>query len=115
MDKADIGNVRETFFMNQLRVVDDPITSDVSDFMVRDYTFEVGGRNKKQKQIRGVEKAYVVKDDIEYGGMNVIPLWMFGMMYWDEKDGKLCVIIWVYDKFLRMYYRDYIQLPLKEM
>ncbi|WP_407402343.1 ATP-binding protein [Sodaliphilus sp.] len=80
-DQAEIGNVRETFFMNQLRVVSDPITSDVSDFRVGEYTFEVGGRNKKQKQIRGVEKAFVVKDDIEYGALNIIPLWMFGMLY----------------------------------
>ncbi|MBQ0062951.1 MAG: AAA family ATPase [Prevotella sp.] len=78
---AEIGNVRETFFMNQLRVVDDPITSSVSDFCVGDYTFEVGGRNKKQKQIRDVENAYVVKDDLEYGALNVVPLWMFGMLY----------------------------------
>lgn len=80
-DRAEIGNVRETFFMNQLRVVDDPIISTVSDFVVGEYTFEVGGNGKKQKQIRGVENAYVVKDDIEYGALNVIPLWMFGMMY----------------------------------
>ena len=80
-DNAEMGNVRETFFMNQLRVVDDPVTSPVSDFMVGDRTFEVGGRSKKQKQIRGVENAFVVKDDIEYGALNVIPLWMFGMMY----------------------------------
>ncbi len=80
-DKAEIGNVRETFFMNQLHVVDDPITSSVSDFMVGDITFEVGGKKKKQKQIQGVDNAYVVKDDIEYGAMNVIPLWMFGLLY----------------------------------
>lgn len=55
--------------------------NNVSDFKVGDYTFEVGGRKKKQKQIMGVEKAFVVKDDIEYGSMNVIPLWMFGMLY----------------------------------
>ncbi|MGM9833585.1 MAG: ATP-binding protein [Candidatus Limisoma sp.] len=78
---AEVGNVRETFFMNQLRVVADPITSSVSDFMVGNRMFEVGGRNKKQKQIRGVENAYVVKDDIEYGGLNVIPLWQFGLLY----------------------------------
>ncbi|MGM9841252.1 MAG: ATP-binding protein [Candidatus Limisoma sp.] len=78
---AEIGNVRETFFMNQLRVVADPITSSVSDFMVGNRTFEVGGRNKKQKQIRGIENSYVVKDDIEYGGLNVIPLWQFGVLY----------------------------------
>ncbi|MGM9802452.1 MAG: ATP-binding protein [Candidatus Limisoma sp.] len=78
---AEIGNVRETFFMNQLRVVADPITSSVSDFMVGNRTFEVGGRNKKQKQIRGIENVYVVKDDIEYGGLNVVPLWQFGLLY----------------------------------
>ena len=80
-NQAEVGNVRETFFMNQLRVVADPIRSDVSDFMVEDLTFEIGGRNKKQQQIKGVAQAYVVKDDIEYGAMNIIPLWMFGMLY----------------------------------
>lgn len=80
-EKAEIGNVRETFFMNQLRVVDDPITSPVSDFLVGDRTFEIGGRNKKQKQIKDVANAYVVKDDIEYGGLNVVPLWQFGLLY----------------------------------
>lgn len=80
-DNAEIGNVRETFFMSQLRVVDDPITSPVSDFLVGNRTFEVGGRNKKQKQIRDVENAFVVKDDIEYGALNIIPLWQFGLLY----------------------------------
>lgn len=78
---SEIGNVRETFFMNQLRVVSDPITSDVSDFQVNDMTFEIGGKNKKQKQIQGVANAYVVKDDIEYGAMNILPLWQFGLLY----------------------------------
>ena len=67
--------------MNQLRVVEDPVTSPVSDFLVGDRTFEIGGRNKKQKQIKGVAKSYIVKDDIEYGGFNVIPLWQFGLLY----------------------------------
>ena len=25
--------------------------------------------------------AFIVKDDIEYGYLNVIPLWMFGLLY----------------------------------
>ncbi len=78
---VDIGNVRETFFMNQLRVVADPITSPVSDFLVDDITFEVGGHDKRQKQIKDVQKGFVVKDDIERGGLNIIPLWQFGMLY----------------------------------
>lgn len=80
-ENAEIGNVRETFFMNQLRVVEDPVTSPVSDFLVGDRTFEIGGRNKKQKQIKDIENAFIVKDDIEYGGLNIIPLWQFGLQY----------------------------------
>jgi len=44
-------------------------------------TFEVGGKNKGQKQIQGIEKSFVVKDDIEFGYANIIPLWQFGMNY----------------------------------
>ena len=80
-ERAAVGNVRETFFINQLRVIGDPIVSPVSDFLVGERTFGVGGRNKTQRQIRGVENAFVVKDDIEYGGLNVVPLWQFGMLY----------------------------------
>lgn len=80
-ESADIGNVRETFFLNQMRVNQEVITSSVSDFQVLDCTFEIGGRKKGQKQIEGLSKAYVVKDDIEYGYGNVIPLWMFGFNY----------------------------------
>ncbi len=80
-ENTDIGNVRETFFMNQTRVMHDVITSSVSDFQIGKYTFEVGGKNKTQKQIAGVSDAFVVKDDIEIGYQNVIPLWVFGLMY----------------------------------
>lgn len=79
--RADIGNVRETFFMNQLRVVGDMMCSPVSDFLVDGMTFEIGGRKKGQKQISEIDNAYVVKDDIETGFANVIPLWAFGLLY----------------------------------
>lgn len=79
--RADIGNVRETFFMNQMRVVGDVKCSPVSDFVVDGMTFEIGGRKKGQKQITDVENAFVVKDDIETGYANVLPLWAFGLLY----------------------------------
>ena len=78
---ADTGNVRETFFLNQIRVNHDVLSSPVSDFLVEGMTFEVGGRNKKQKQLQGVPDGYVVKDDIEAGYMNVVPLWQLGLTY----------------------------------
>jgi hypothetical protein len=77
----DKGNLRETFFFNQLRVKYDVISSSVSDFLIDDMTFEVGGRNKGKKQIQDIEKGYVVKDDIETGFRNTIPLWQLRLTY----------------------------------
>lgn len=50
-------------------------------FVVDGRTFEVGGRNKKRKQVADVADAYVVKDDIEYPYLRTIPLYMFGLNY----------------------------------
>lgn len=80
-EKADIGNIRETFFFNQMRVYHDVITSPASDFQIDEYTFEIGGRKKGNKQIEGLANAFVVKDDIEFASANTIPLWHFGFNY----------------------------------
>jgi predicted AAA+ superfamily ATPase len=80
-NNLNTGNARETFFLNQLRVKYDVIVSPVADFMIGDYTFEVGGKNKGLKQIQGIDKAFIVKDDIELGYLNTIPLWQFGLTY----------------------------------
>ncbi|GAB6008673.1 ATP-binding protein [Dysgonomonas reticulitermitis] len=78
---SNIGNIRETFFLNQMRVKSDVFTSPIADFLIDDKTFEVGGKNKGQKQIKEVENGYIVKDDIEDGFLNVIPLWQLGLTY----------------------------------
>lgn len=75
------GNIRETFFINQMRVQNCVLASRVSDFTIGDYTFEIGGRKKGKQQIEDVPNGYIVKDDIEYGHHNVIPLWAFGLNY----------------------------------
>lgn len=81
-ENAEIGTIRETFFFNQLRLIAAIISSPVSDFLVDGtYTFEVGGRSKGKRQIKETDNAYIVKDDIETGYDNIIPLWMFGLMY----------------------------------
>jgi hypothetical protein len=52
------------------------------DFLViRKFTFEIGGKNKSTKQIQGVEDAYIVRDNMEVGGLNIIPLYLFGFLY----------------------------------
>lgn len=79
--KTDVGNMRETFFYNQMRVENDVISSRQSDFKIEKYTFEVGGRKKGKKQIEDIPDSFIVKDDIEFAQGNVIPLWAFGLNY----------------------------------
>lgn len=80
-EMPNIGNVRETFFLNQMRVNNNVAGSRISDFTIGQYTFEVGGRKKGRQQIENVENGIIAKDDIETGHANIIPLWYFGMNY----------------------------------
>ena len=80
-ENIDKGNLRETFFLNQMRVKYPIIASQKADFEIGNYVFEVGGKNKNQKQLDNNPNGYIVKDDIEFGYRNVIPLWAFGLTY----------------------------------
>lgn len=80
-DQPNKGNLRETFFFNQMRVSNDVVSSRISDFRIGDITFEVGGAKKGKKQLAGAEKGIVVRDDIEYGYHEFVPLWQFGLNY----------------------------------
>lgn len=80
-DKSNIGNIRETFFLNQMQVKHSVRSSKTADFMIADYTFELGGQSKTKKQIASIKNAFIVKDNIEYGYQNTIPLWAFGLNY----------------------------------
>ena len=77
----ETGTVRETFFYSQLNTVAEVLSSPISDFQVNGMTFEVGGRKKGQRQIAAAEQGFVVKDDINTGYGNIVPLWMFGLAY----------------------------------
>ena len=80
-ENIDKGNLRETFFLNQMRVKYPVTASQKADFEIGNYIFEVGGKNKNQKQLDNNPNGYIVKDDIEFGYRNVIPLWAFGLTY----------------------------------
>lgn len=77
----NIGTVRETFFYNQMRVNHLVTAARTADFTIDGKTFEVGGRTKGRDQLKGSAEGYVVKDGIETGARNVIPLWAFGLNY----------------------------------
>lgn len=79
---AETGTIRETFFANQMKHLHEIHLAEKGDFLIdKTYTFEVGGRNKGAKQIQGVKNSFVIKDDIEVGGLNIIPLYLFGYLY----------------------------------
>ncbi len=80
--KPNIGNLRETFFFNQLQAVSEITSTNRADFIVDSkYIFEIGGKNKGHEQIVGLKNAYLALDNLEYGFGNKIPLWLFGMLY----------------------------------
>ena len=68
----------DNFVLRGLRETDDVMGQFVK---VEIIYLEVGGRNKKGRQVSDIEDAFIVKDDIEFGYMNVIPLWTFGLNY----------------------------------
>jgi len=80
--QPNIGNLRETFFLNQLIQNHSVTYPEKGDFLIDNkYLFEVGGKDKANKQIQGIENAYIAADNIEFGYGNKIPLWLFGFLY----------------------------------
>ena len=81
-EEPNKGNLRETFFMNQLNDKHTLTYSDTGDFTVdHRYIFEIGGKKKGASQIEGVKNAFIVSDDLGIGYGNKIPLWLFGFLY----------------------------------
>lgn len=80
--KADVGAIRESFFVSQLLVKHQVHYHYKGDFLIDEkFIIEVGGKSKDAKQIKELKNAYLAIDDIESGYDNVIPLWLFGFLY----------------------------------
>ena len=75
--EVEIGTVRETFFAS---VFENIYYSDIGDFRVDKYIFEIGGKNKSFKQIKDVKNSFVVVDTDYTMEENKIPLWLFGLI-----------------------------------
>ena len=81
-EKPDLGNIRETFFYNQVGAVHKISSAREGDFTVdKKYVFEIGGKGKTSDQVRHLKNAYLAIDDIEIGFENRIPLWLCGFLY----------------------------------
>ena len=89
--QPNIGNVRESFFMNQLssyytkqNAIDNKgiYSASKGDFYLEEkYLIEVGGKNKTFKQIKNLPHSFLACDDIEVGYQSKVPLWLFGFLY----------------------------------
>ncbi len=78
----NIGSLRESFFVSQLKIDHALKYAQKGDFVVDDfYIFEIGGKNKSFEQIKDMPESFVAADDIEVGFKNKIPLWLFGFIY----------------------------------
>jgi len=81
-ENPETGNVRETFFFNQLQQNHSVTYTDQTDFHIDgNYYFEIGGKNKTTRQIKELNNAYLALDGLETGFRNEIPLWLFGFLY----------------------------------
>ena len=81
-DDVEVGTLRETFFVNQLKLDHEINTTKNGDFKVDDkFFFEVGGKSKSFKQIKDVENSYLVIDTDDTQNDKKIPLWLFGFLY----------------------------------
>ncbi|PXF54615.1 MAG: hypothetical protein C4B58_15765 [Deltaproteobacteria bacterium] len=81
--KDQVGTARETFFAHQLKNAGANIRiPSRGDFLVEGkYLFEIGGRTKVKSQVKDADNGFVVRDEIEVGFGNAIPLWLFGFLY----------------------------------
>lgn len=79
----ELGTVRETFFVNQLRNAGHNVElAKRGDFLVDSkWTVEVGGPSKDNSQIGKKSHAYLALDELEHPYLNRLPLWLFGFLY----------------------------------
>ncbi len=81
-EKPDIGNIRETFVLNQLLNAGLKVNSPAEgDFAVGGLTIEVGGKGKNSSQVKQLDNYLIAADDIETGGGNKVPIWLLGFLY----------------------------------
>ena len=81
-EKPDIGNIRETFVLNQLLNAGLKVNSPAEgDFAVGGLTIEVGGKGKNSSQVKQLDNYLIAADDIETGEGNKVPIWLFGFLY----------------------------------
>jgi predicted AAA+ superfamily ATPase len=77
-----VGILRELFVIGSLQNAGYHVYfSNKGDIECDNIIFEIGGKNKDNEQIRGVDNSFLVKDDLLSGSAKTIPLYLFGFLY----------------------------------
>jgi predicted AAA+ superfamily ATPase len=81
-ENPDIGNIRETFVLNQLLNAGLNVNSPAEgDFIADGLTIEVGGKGKNRNQVKHLDNYLIASDNLETGSGNKAPVWLFGFLY----------------------------------
>jgi hypothetical protein len=82
-ENPSVGNIRETFFLNQVKNSGHTVNlSTQGDFLIDErWTFEIGGRSKDSGQLKSSADGFLALDEMEIGFAKKIPLWLFGFLY----------------------------------
>lgn len=81
-NEPNIGTIRETFVANCLSGFGDLTAPLQGDFCLNnEFIFEVGGKSKNNKQIKGIKNSYVLADNILSTDAGIIPLWSLGFLW----------------------------------
>jgi predicted AAA+ superfamily ATPase len=82
--EANMGTIREAFFVSQVSHLGICVPAS-GDFTLKEknkeITFEVGGSEKGRRQLKDSSNGFVLRDGIEIGFENIIPLFLFGFLY----------------------------------
>ena len=80
--EINIGQLRELFFITSLENAGlKPFYSKTGDVRCDNNIFEIGGAGKDFSQIKDQKNAYVVADDVLFGNLKKLPLYLFGFLY----------------------------------
>lgn len=79
--EPELGTLRECFVIQSLQAAGYPVFySEQGDLQCQGMVFEVGGRSKTGRQIKGVDKSFLVLDDVLASQKNIIPMCLLGFL-----------------------------------
>lgn len=79
--EVGVGMIREVFVISSIQNIGQVVSyTKNGDIQTKNYTFEIGGKNKDFSQLLQSDNSYIVADDILVAGPKTIPIYLFGFL-----------------------------------